>query len=251
MSEARGPWAYVVAAIEERLALMAPARRLRLAVAEQEVRAFSRGRPVRVLDAGCGDGLLSLSMAKRNPEWDLLGVDRNEGALAGARERARARRLPNVRFAQADLEEPLSSVGFDVVLAIECLSEIPDDRRALEVLGAGLGPSGLLVAQVPDREWRPVLPGSATTWREQVRQGYDADEIVAALSALGLEAITVEPTFHALVQAAQDLRDRIKDRALPIRLAAFPLLAATVRLERWGLRPGRSSALLATARAPS
>jgi SAM-dependent methyltransferase len=251
MSEARGPWAYVVAAIEERLALMAPARRLRLAVAEREVRAFSRGRPVRVLDAGCGDGLLSLSMAKRNPEWDLLGVDRNEGALAGARERARARRLPNVRFVQADLEEPLSSVGFDVVLAIECLSEIPDDRRALEVLAAGLGPGGLLVAQVPDREWRPVLPGSATTWREQVRQGYDADEIAAALSALGLEAIAVEPTFHALVQAAQDLRDRIKDRGLPIRLAAFPLLAATVRLERWGLRPGRSSALLATAQAPS
>lgn len=251
MSEARGLWAYVVAAVEERLALMAPARRLRLAMAEQEVRAFSRGRPIRVLDAGCGDGLLALSMAQRNPDWELLGVDRDEGALAGAGERARARRLPNVRFEAADLEQPLPTVGFDAVLAIECLSEIPDDRRALEVLAAGLAPGGLLVVQVPDREWRPVLPGSATTWREQVRQGYDAAEIAAALSALGLEAIAVEPTFHALVQAAQDVRDRIKDRALPIRLAAFPLLAAIVRLERWGLGPGRSSALLATARAPS
>jgi trans-aconitate methyltransferase len=251
MSEARGPWAYVVAALEERVALMAPARRLRLAMAEREVRAFDRGRRVQVLDAGCGDGLLSLSMAKRNPDWELLGVDRDEGALAGAAERARARRLPNVRFEPADLEQPLPAAGFDAVLAIECLSEIPDDRRALEVLAAALAPGGLLVVQVPDREWCPVLPGSATTWREQVRQGYAAAEIAAALSALGLEAIAVEPTFHALVQAAQDVRDRIKDRALPIRLAAFPLLAATVRLERWGLRPGRSSALLATARAPS
>ncbi|MBA3867215.1 MAG: methyltransferase domain-containing protein [Solirubrobacterales bacterium] len=251
MSEARGPWAYVVAAIEERLALMAPARRLRLAMAEREVRVFARGRPVRVLDAGCGDGLLSLSMAKRNPEWELLGLDRNEGALAGATERARARRLPNARFEPADLEQSLPTAGFGAVLAIECLSEITDDRRALEVLAAGLAPGGLLVVQVPERGWRPVLPGSATTWREQVRQGYDAAELEAGLSALGLEAIAVEPTFHTLVQAAQDVHDRIKRLALPIRLAAFPLLALTVRLERWGLRPGRSSALLATARAPS
>jgi trans-aconitate methyltransferase len=251
VSGAGGPWAYVVAAIEERLALLAPARRLRLAMAERQVRARSRGRPVRVLDAGCGDGLLSLSLAKRNPEWELLGVDRDEGALAGARARAGARRLPNVRFEPADLERSLPAAGFDAVLAIECLSEIPDDRRALGVLAAGLAPGGLLVVQVPDRAWRPVLPGSATTWREQVRQGYDAAEIAAALSALGLEAIAVEPTFHALVQAAQDLRDRIKERALPIRLLAFPLLAATVRLELWGLGPGRASALLATARAPS
>jgi 2-polyprenyl-3-methyl-5-hydroxy-6-metoxy-1,4-benzoquinol methylase len=251
MSEERRPWAYVVAALEERLALMAPARRLRLAAAEREVRDFAGGRPLRVLDAGCGDGLLTLSMAKRNPGWELLGVDRNEGALAGAGQRAAARHLPNVRFEPAELEQPLPAGGFDAVLAIECLSEIPDDRRALEALAAGLVPGGLLVVQVPDREWRPVLPGSATTWREQVRQGYDEAELAAALSALGLDAIAVEPTFHALVQAAQDVRDRVKDRALPIRLAAFPLLASTVRLERWGLRPGRSSALLATARAPS
>ena len=38
----------------------------------------------------------------------------------------------------------------------------------------GAGARAALVAvQVPDRDWRPVLPGSATTWREQVRQGYD------------------------------------------------------------------------------
>jgi SAM-dependent methyltransferase len=251
MKRVRAAWAFVVAATEERLALMAPARRLRLAMAEREVRSFAGGRPVRVLDAGCGDGLLSLAMAKRNPAWDILGVDRNERALAGARERAGARRLANVHFAPADLEESLPGGGFDAVLAIECLSEIPGDRRALEVLAAGLAPGGLLVVQVPDRGWRPVLPGSATTWREQVRQGYDAAEIGALLAALGLVEISTEPTFHAPVQAAQDLRDRIRDRALPIRLAAFPLLELTVRLERWGLRPGRPSAIFTTGRAPS
>lgn len=251
MSDSGGLWAYLVAVLEERLALLAPARRLRLAMAERRARAFAGQRPVRVLDAGCGDGLLTLSMAKRNPDWELLGVDRNRRALDGASERATGRGLANARFEEADLERSLPDSGFDVVFAIECLSEIPRDRRALEVLAAALAPGGLLVVQVPERDWHPVLPGSATIWREQARQGYDAAGLTAALATLGLEAIAVEPTFHALVQAAQDFRDRIKERALPIRLAAFTPLALTVRLERWGFRPGRASALLATARRPA
>jgi trans-aconitate methyltransferase len=240
------------AILEERLALMAPARRLRLALTEAEVaRRLGAEGPRRLLDAGCGDGLLSLAMAKRHRSWELIGLDLREDLLAGARERARGRSLPNVRFIGADLESPLPERDLDVVVAIECLSEIPDDGRALRAMVAALAPGGLIVAQVPERDWRPVLPGSPGTWREQVRQGYSAEELAAALRDAGLERIEVRPTYRSVAAAAQELRDRIKDAGLAVRLAAFPLLAAAVRLERWGITFGRPNALIASGYRPA
>jgi len=236
----------VRAILEERLALMAPARRLRLALAEREVeRRFGSGASLRVLDAGCGDGLLTLAIARHHRGWSLLGVDLRDDLLAGARQRAAARGLANVEFAPGDLEQPLPEREVDAVLAVECLSEIPDDRRALEMMAAALGPGGLLVAQVPDRDWQPVLPGSPGTWREQVRQGYSAAELEAALRGAGLEDVAVRPTYRSLAAGAQEIRDRIKDMGLVVRLLAFPFLAAAVRLERLGITFGRPNALIA------
>jgi SAM-dependent methyltransferase len=242
--------AWLRAVLEERLALMAPARRLRLALAEEEVLRRLGSGPLRVLDAGCGDGLLSLAMAERHRDWALLGVDRRDDLLDGARARAGAGSLGNVAFAAADLEKPLPAAGFDAVLAIECLSEIPDDRLALQMMREALAPGGLLVVQVPDREWQPILPGSAATWREQVRQGYGADELASAVRDAGFVEVEVRPTFRTLAAAAQEIRDRIKGSPLAVRLLAFSLLAGAVRLERLHLTWGRSNALIASGRLP-
>jgi len=236
------------AILEERLALMAPARRLRLALAEgAATRRRGGDSRLRVLDAGCGDGLLSLAIAKRHPRWSLVGVDLREDMLEGARKRAVARGLSNARFVVGNLEQPLPERDRDVVLAVECLSEIPDDRQALRMMRDALAPGGLLVVQVPERDWGPVLPGSSGTWREQVRQGYTAEQLEAALREAGFEDVAVQPTYRSLAAAAQEVRDRIKDRGLLLRLLAFPFLAAAVRFERWGLTWGRPNALLATA----
>lgn len=238
------------AILEERLALMAPARRLRLKVADQALRNFADARSIRVLDAGCGDGLLSLALAKRHPEWTLVGVDLREDLLAGARARARARGLGNVTFQEADLLQALPFGDFDAVIALECLSEIPDDGAALRTMLAALRPAGLLAAQAPDRSWQPVLSGSATTWREQVRQGYDEAELRALLLGAGFERVESRGTYRSLAAAAQEIRDRIKERGLAMRLPAFPLLAAAVALEHLGVTWGRPNAIFATAHRP-
>lgn len=239
------------AALEERLALMAPARRLRLALADEIVSAEAAGRPIRLLDAGAGDGLLSLALAKRHPDWSVVGVDLRDDMLEGARRRAAARELPNATFEAADLTAPLPDSGFDAVIALEILSEIPDDEGALRALVAALAPGGLLVVQVPDRDWRPVLKGSEPTWREQVRQGYSADQLAAALRSAGLVSVEVRPTYRTTAALAQELRDRIKGSNVGIRALAFPFLAGAVRLERWGLTGGEAKAMVATARRPA
>jgi SAM-dependent methyltransferase len=239
------------AILEERLALMAPSRRLRLALADEALAGEAGGGPLRVLDAGCGDGLLTLSLAARHPDWILLGVDRRDDLLAGARSRSAARSLGNVRFEPADLTRPLQESGFDAVVALECLHEIPDDSAALATMAGALAPGGLLALQVPNLDWAPVLPGSTGIWREEVRHGYDREEIVAAVRAAGLEPLELRPTYRSLAAAAQEVRDRIKSAPLAIRLIAFPFLAAAVRLEKLGLTWGKASATLVLARRPT
>jgi trans-aconitate methyltransferase len=239
-----------VAALEERLSLAAPARRLRLALVDRVATSYAGGKAVSVLDAGCGDGLLTLALAKRHPSWSVLGVDLRDDLLEGARVRARSRGLRNVRFARADLVEPLPELGFDLVLAIEFLSEVPDDEAAVRTMVTALEPGGMFVVHVPERSWRPVFPGSSPTWREQVRQGYTAEELDSALRRAGLYEVEVVPTFRATAAAAQEIRDRIKGSRLAVRAAAFPALAAAVRLEIWGITGGRARALLATGRRP-
>ena len=151
-------------------------------------------------------------------------------------------------FEVADLLRPLPVSRFDVVIALECLSEIPDDEAALRTVGAALRPGGLLVAQVPEADWRPVLRGSARTWREQVRQGYTSTDLAALLEQAGLAVESLQGTYRSLAAAAQEVRDRIKERSLPARLLAFPFLAGAVVLEYRGITWGRPNAILALAR---
>jgi trans-aconitate methyltransferase len=242
------PLAKLRAILEERLALMAPARRLRLKVADAALAEWAEGRPIRLLDAGCGDGLLTLALAKRHPRWSIVGIDLREDMLEGARARAAARGLGNVRFEAADLLRPLSQTGFDAAAALECLSEIPDDEAALRTLHGTLVEDGVLVAQVPDEGWRPVLRGSATTWREQVRQGYSREGLAALVGRAGFEPLELRGTYRSLATGAQEVRDRIKGSALPLRLLAFPFLAACVLLEHRGLTWGRANAIFVLAR---
>ena len=156
----------------------------------------------------------------------------------------------NVSFEIGNLLEPLPLSSFDACAALECLSEIPDDEAALRTMWGALRPGGVVVAQVPDRDWKPVMPGSATTWREQVRQGYDGEGITNVLRRAGFETVKLKGTYRSLAAAAQEIRDRIKGRGLAVRLLAFPPLAVAVVLEHQEITWGRSNAIFAMARRP-
>src|SRR5947208_5861001 len=115
-------------------------------------------------------------------------------------------------------------------------------------MARALRPGGLFLARVPERDWTPVLPGSESTWRHEVRHGYGADDFAVQLSRAGLSPTVVRPSTRAVVRLAQDIRDRIKERGHRLQLVAYPLSLGAVRLERWGLAWGRARALFVEAR---
>jgi trans-aconitate methyltransferase len=236
------------AALDRRLVLLAPTRRLRFQLTMQALERFAGGRPLTVLDAGCGDGLLTEAIARRHSDWAIVGVDMRSELLERARSRLEEAQIGNVELAQADLTESLGHAAYDAVVAIECLVEIPDDDLALRMMAEALRPGGLLVAHVPREDWRPVLAGSEATWRDEVRHGYRRETFATQLSTAGLSVIGVHGTCRSVVRFAQEIRDRIKDAPPSVRALAYPLMALSVILERYGIRWGESRALFALAR---
>jgi 2-polyprenyl-3-methyl-5-hydroxy-6-metoxy-1,4-benzoquinol methylase len=238
----------VRAGLERRLALLSPARRQRFELALATVDRLCGDRDqLDVLDAGCEDAQLAEALARRKPAWRIVGTDASPNALERARRRIAANEVANLELVEADITEGTAGSGYDVVLAIECLEEIEDDRGALFNLATALAPDGILLVHVPERDWRPVLSGSAATWRHEVRHGYSRSDLVMMIEETGLTVLDVRGSYRRLVQLAQEIRDRVKLAPVWVRAFAFPAMVLAVRLEAAGLTWGREQALFAVA----
>lgn len=62
---------------------------------------FGNGNPLH-LEIGCGKGRFALEMARRYPEVNFLAIEREEGALVMAAEKAVEAAKPNLRFLSFD-----------------------------------------------------------------------------------------------------------------------------------------------------
>ena len=97
----------------------------------------------RVLDAGCGDGMLSFALAARGAH--VTGLDADERMLAAGAIRARAAGAA-VSFARGTIERlPFADASFDVVAAVTVLCFIRERGRALAEFRRVLAPGGRLV----------------------------------------------------------------------------------------------------------
>jgi SAM-dependent methyltransferase len=236
-------------AVAERWARdLPPARRLRFALAMRALEGFARGGPLTILDAGCGEGLMAAALARRHPDWRIVAADLDGEGLRRARTLLQTSDVRNVHLVQLDLTRPLARTCYDAVLALECLVEIPDDDAALRQMVQALRSGGLLLSHVPERSWRPVLPGSPRTWRHEVRHGYLELEVKEKLEHAGAEVTGVVRTTRGTVAVAQEIRDRCKGRSLKVQAALYPLMLGAVRLERWGATWGPARAMLVEAR---
>jgi ubiquinone/menaquinone biosynthesis C-methylase UbiE len=104
---------------------------------------------MRVLDAGCGNGVTAIALAGHRSA-DITGIDIAGKMVDEARELARNRQLKGkVSFMQGDvLELPDLRGSFDVAYTERTLINLPDydtQVRAITALGGVLRPGGLLV----------------------------------------------------------------------------------------------------------
>lgn len=98
---------------------------------------------MRILDAGCGDGVYSVAAAARGAR--VTGVDLSEDMPALARERSAAQGV-KVDWRRGDvLSLPFPDSSFDLAIAVTLLCLVPDPREAVRELARVLVPGGRLV----------------------------------------------------------------------------------------------------------
>ena len=150
---------------------------------------------LRILDVGCGGGLLAEPLARRGAH--LVGIDASPGNLTAARLHAAAHGV-SVEYRLGDPAQTLAAnERFDVVLALEVVEHVSDVTAFVETVARRVAPGGLLFVSTIDRTWKSylfaivgaetilrVLPRGTHQWQRFMRPA----ELAAAVGRAGLQS---------------------------------------------------------------
>jgi SAM-dependent methyltransferase len=162
-------------------------------------------KPGKVLDIGCGRGLLLSKLRERG--WQPRGTELSEEAAAYARERLG---LPVTTEALQDCMFPAEE--FDLVILWHVLEHVPSPRAMLKEVSRILKPGGVLLVAVPNfGSWEARRSGRAWFHLDVPRHltHFTPATLQGALEGAGLSLLTTnffstEYDFYSFVQSAQN-----------------------------------------------
>ena len=157
----------------------------------------------RLLDMGCGSGVLGLTLAAARPGWDVTLADVSPDALALAAENAAMLEITNASFLETDLFSAIDG-GFDGIVAN--LPYVPESERtamAREVLhdpalALFSGADGLdLIRRFIPQAFHQLVPGG---WLV-MEIGHDqASQVAGFLQASGFSEIEVKHDLSGIAR---------------------------------------------------
>jgi len=101
---------------------------------------------MRVLDAGCGPGRVTIPLATAiGPDGKVTALDIQSEMLQKVKDKAQLKNLSNIQFLQAHIGEgKIGKNQYDRTILISVLGEIPDREQAMKKLFEALKPGGIL-----------------------------------------------------------------------------------------------------------
>jgi SAM-dependent methyltransferase len=151
-------------------------------------------RGMRVLDAGCGPGRITIPLAAHvGPEGEVVALDVQESMLSRLADRMLERSIKNVRMIQAALGEgALENEQFDRAIMVTVLGEVPDREAALREIHHALKPGGLLsITEIlPD----PHYQSRRTVRVIAERVGFNIEEVHTGLRSYTMNLVRTAAT---------------------------------------------------------
>ncbi len=194
-----------------------------------------------VVDLGCGPGNSTEVLAACFPNAAVQGLDSSPDMIAAAR-----RRLPQVQFVVASVEDWKDAGPFDVILANALLQWVPDHAKLLPALIAKLGLGGALAIQMPDNLGVPAhqlmrQTAAAGPWASTLAAAAasrtpigDADEYYKVLRPVCTKVDVWRTTYdHALAGGALAIVEWFKGSGLRPFLEPLDPASRAAYLERY------------------
>ena len=203
----------------------------------------------KILDAGCGPGTITSSMAALIPTSLVVGVDFSESVIEKAR--AQSNLPPNCSFQAADITSlPFEDGSFDVVYTSQVLCHISAATSALVELRRVCKPGGFVACREGDIPATMIFPSTSAlkSWKEAMIKtalqnkcdpafgralislaldaGFDSTDIDFSIGAIKY-AGTKEADFWGNTMAARVMEDHIwREKAMQSGIveADFPTM---------------------------
>ena len=158
----------------------------------------------RVLEAGCGVGAQTVTLARSSPNALITSVDISEASVTEARKKVEAAGLTNVQFQQADIFNlPYGPDSFDHIFVCFVLEHLSHPVEALHTLKNHLRQGGTITVIEGDHGSVYFHPDSEAAYKAircqvelQRRAGGNAmigRELYPLLSKAGYSSICVSP----------------------------------------------------------
>jgi len=164
----------------------------------------------RLLEIGCGHGLLLANAARDPRSAEVCGLDVSAESLRHARETMEHFGCgAKVDFIQADIDDNIPTNSFDGLVLSELLEHLEDPAEVLVRLKSQIKPGGLVYLNIPINS---PAPDHIYLWRtiEEVAHfvvdcGYEiVDTAQVPMTGYSLErAISLEASINCLVTAAK------------------------------------------------
>ncbi len=160
-------------------------------------RSGDSGQSLQVLDAGSGFGQYSYYMARKYPNWHIRGIDIKQEETEACTRFFRQAGLPNAIFQQYDLTTFEQPDTYDLILSVDVMEHIEDDRKVFANFFRSLRPGGLLLISTPsDHGGSDVHHQDDSSFiDEHVRDGYATGEIKQKLTGTGFKHVETAYTY--------------------------------------------------------
>jgi ubiquinone/menaquinone biosynthesis C-methylase UbiE len=153
----------------------------------------------RYLEVGPGPGVLTVAVARENPDVQITGVEMSPDMVSVAREYVeRAGLADRIRFLVGDAGDRgvFGSLGqFDLVYSTFSLHHWKDPKRVIQNLMSVLADGGMLYIHDLRRAWWLYwVPVRSGFW-DSIRAAYVAQELHEMLCGLGIERYEIKNVF--------------------------------------------------------
>lgn len=190
----------------------------------------------RVLDVGCGGGLITVIFAKMFPRCKITGLDKDELAIINANTIASEIGVKNVEFICTDVEDANLGKDYDLVLCINVLQFIREPDSLIKEMNHALNDRGYVIIHVPSFPLKSfILRFKAFNQRvsdfKETRRGFTEKEMRTFLTNSGFYIDKIEPMLKGPSIASRELQYIIRSVHPKLNLFFYPLFQAVTTFD--------------------